>query len=200
MRILACALLFWIVLAAPALRQNALPGDPVIAAPRPGDVLQGFVQIDGSSAVPGFVSADVSFTYTGDSTGTWFLIATNNQPVTADTLATWDTTVITDGEYGLRLRVTLTDGNSRETIVSGLRVRNYTPVETPTPTAIVPEATPLPTITPTSTPYATPTVLPHNPAVLAPRDVSASIFYGGMAAFLIFAIICVYLWLRRKLL
>jgi len=198
MRILACSLFFGMFLASPVLVRNAQFGDPVIVAPRPGDVLQGVVTIAGSSDFTGFVSAEVSFTYADDPTGTWFLIAMNSQPVFNDRLAIWDTTVITDGDYVLRLRVYLTDGSSREALVSGLRVRNYTPVETPTPMALAPEATPLSTITPTATPFPTPTALPRNPAALAPTDVSASILYGGLAAILTFVIVGIYLWLRRK--
>jgi hypothetical protein len=198
MRILACSLFFGMTLASSVLARNAQFGDPVIVAPRPGDVLQGVVIIAGSSDVTGFVSAEVSFTYADDPTGTWFLIAMNSQPVFNDRLATWDTTVITDGDYVLRLRVYLTNGSSREALVPGLRVRNYTPVETPTPMAFAPEATPLPTIAPTATSFPTPTALPRNPAALAPTDVYASILYGGLAAILTFVIVGTYLWLRRK--
>jgi len=92
----------------------------------------------------------------------------------------------------------LSDGNTRETIVSGLRVRNYTPVETLTPIPLAPEATPLSTFTPTATPFPTPTSLPRNPATFAPTDVSVSILYGGLGAILIIIIIGIYLYLRRK--
>jgi hypothetical protein len=194
---LVCSLFFWMVFTSPVLVRNAKPGDPVIVAPRPGDVLQGVVTIAGSSDVTGFVSAEVSFAFADDPTGTWFPIAMNSQP-DSTTLATWDTTVITDGNYDLRLRITLTDGGFLEEIVGGLRVRNYTPVETPTPSAFVPEATPLPTIPSTPTPFPTPTALPRNPASLAPADVSTSFLYGGLATILTFIIISLYLWLRRK--
>jgi hypothetical protein len=199
MRILACSIFFWMVLAAPIPVLHAQPGDPVIIMPRPEEALQGLVQITGSSDVPGFAFSEISFTYAVDSTGTWFLIAADTQPVADGALAIWDTTAISDGEYVLRLRVTLTDGSSHDAIIPGLRVRNYTPVETPTPAPVVPDATSRPTITPTSTPVATPTNLPHNPAELGPMDVSASLLYGGMTAVVIFVIISVYLWLRRKL-
>ena len=198
MRMLACSMLFGLVVASSVLVRNAQFGDPVIVAPRPGDVLQGVVTIAGSSDVTGFGSAEISFTYTDDPTGTWFQISKNSQPIFNERLASWDTTVITDGDYVLRLRVYLIDGSFHEVLVSGLRVRNYTPVETPTPMAIAPKATPLATFTPTATPLPTPTALPRNPAVLAPTDVSASIIYGGLAAILIFVIISIYLWLRRK--
>ncbi len=201
MRILACffSLFFCMQLASPVVAQINQPGDPVILAPRPGDVLQGVVTISGSSDLNGFVSAEVTFTYADDPTGTWFLIGLNNHPVLNDKLATWDTTVITDGNYVLRLRVTLDGGSTRETIVSGLRVRNYNSVETPTPFPTVPEATPVPTSTPTTTPYPTPTVLPLNPATIVPTDVTDSVLYGGLAAISTFVLIGIYLWVRRKI-
>jgi hypothetical protein len=198
MRILACSLFMGMVLASPVLARNIQFGDPVIVAPRPGDVLQGVVTISGSSDVSGFALAEISFTYADDPTGTWFQIAISSQPVFNDTLATWDTTVITDGDYVLRLRIYLTDGTSREALVTGLRVRNYTAVETPTPIPLAPEATPLPTITQTATSFPTPTALPRNPAILAPTDVTVSILYGGLAAILTFVIGTIYIWLRRK--
>jgi hypothetical protein len=157
------------------------------------------VQIIGSSDVPGFASAEVSIAIANDPTGTWYPLATNEQPVTNGTLASLDTTIISDGEYDLRLRVTLVDGNFRDAIVSGLRVRNSTPIETPTSPMVAPVTSPLPTELPTQTRFATPTALPHNPAKLGPGDVSASLLYGGMAAFVIFVIVSLYLWLRRKL-
>ncbi len=152
----------------------------------------------GITDVAGFVSAEVAFTYAGDTTGTWFLIATSNQPVNLDTLATWDTTTITDGDYILRVRVYLKDGSSLDVPVPNLRVRNYTPVETPTPapTAILPTATPIPTLT--ATPFPSPTPLPTNPAILTPADVSKSIAYGGLGAVFFLIVIGVYLGLRRR--
>jgi hypothetical protein len=210
MRILACSLCIWFALAFPVLAKTTPTGNPAIDSPRPGDVLQGIVTISGSDDVAGFISAEVSFTYSGDPTGTWFLISLTNQPVNNNWLATWDTTIITDGNYVLRLRVSLADGSTRETTVPGLRVRNYTPIETHTPTAIVPTAilptataptatpTPLPTITMTPSPFPTPTMMPNNPATLAPTDVYTSILYGGLAVILVFILFGFYLWLRRK--
>jgi hypothetical protein len=198
MRILACLLFFWMVLGAPVQAYTTQPGDPVIIMPRSGEALQGMVIIEVATNVSGFAFAEIAFTFVADPTGTWFPIATSSQPITNGTMSAWDTTVISDGEYTLRLRVTLTDGSFRDAIVSSVRVRNYTAVETNTPAMIVPNASPLPTSTPTPTPLATPTLLPHNPAVFGSKDVSNSILYGGMTAIAIFAIFSIYLWMRRK--
>ena len=72
-------------------------------------------------------------------------------------LETWDTTIIPDGSYSLRLRVVNRTGNYREIFVRGISVANAAPTETPTPTQ-----TPLPTAT--ITPAATPTfIIPTSP-------------------------------------
>jgi hypothetical protein len=185
-------------LAAIGVRSVDAQVGPVVISPRQGQVLQGVVTIRGSSDLSGFVSAEVAFTYSTDTTGTWFLISKSSQPVRLDTLATWDTTTITDGEYILRLRVHLKGGSSVDLLVTNLRVRNYTPVETPTPepTAILPTATLIPTLT--FTPYPLPTPLPTNPAILTPVDVSKSIAYGGFGAVLFLIVIGVYFTLRRR--
>jgi hypothetical protein len=171
---------------------------PVVGFPRQDDVLQGVITISGSTDVTDFKSAEVAFTYSGDTTGTWFEIATSSQPVYLDTLATWDTTTITDGDYILRVRVYLKNGSFLDAIVQNLRVRNYTPIETPTPvpTTVQPTATMTSTIT--ATPFPSPTSLPNNLAVLTPRDVLTSIGYGGLGAVFFLLVLGAYLGLRRR--
>jgi hypothetical protein len=86
---------------------------------------------------------EVSFAYGSDAGRTWFLIQESQQPVSGGALATWDTTTLTDGDYDLRLLVSLKDGTQQQVVVKGLRVRNYTPVEASSPTV-----TPLVSATP----------------------------------------------------
>jgi hypothetical protein len=140
--VLAVLVIFAAVSAAAA--QQAAPS---IVNPAEGQALQGVVQIIGSTNVDGFLSAELAFAYADDVTGTWFLIASPAAPVTSGLLAEWDTSSITDAAYVLRLRVFRQDGSSLETRVTGLRVRNYLPVETPTPTLA-------PTALPTASPAA----------------------------------------------
>jgi hypothetical protein len=148
--------------------------------------------------VSGFASAEISFTYADDSTGTWFLIASSDQPVTDGTLTTWDTTILTDGDYVLRLRVSLADGSYQDIVVLGLRVRNYTAAETATPLALSSQVAPTLIFTPTVTLIPTPTSLPQNPAAISVDEVSQSVLYGGVAAIIGFLIFGLYLWQRRK--
>ena len=185
-------------LATVAVRPVFAEAGPVLISPRQGNALQGVVTITGTSAVAGFLSSEVAFSYAGDTTGTWFLIAASSQPLDSATLATWDTTTITDGNYSLRLRVILTDGSHLDVTVLDLRVRNYTLVETPTPAPTELQPTPTPTATQTPTPFPTPTPLSRNPAILTPVDVSVSIIYGGVGAVAFLIVFGLYLRLRRK--
>jgi hypothetical protein len=192
------AFFFLLCLVALAVRPVGAQAGLVIDTPRQGDVLQGIVTIKGSSNIKGFQSSEVAFAYSGDTTGTWFLIATGNQAIEQDTLATWDTTTITDGNYDLRLRISLTDGSFMDALAPNLRVRNYTAVETPTPAPTAQQPTLTPTITLTSTPFPSPTAVPLNPAVLTPLDLSRSLAYGGLAAVLFLIILAIYFGLRRR--
>jgi hypothetical protein len=147
------------------------------------------VTLTGTTDVPGFVRVEVAFAYQADTTNTWFLLMQSNIRVKNDTLASWDTTTISDGIYRLRLRVFLQDGQVLEDTLNGLRVRNYTTVETNTP-----EPDTQPTGRATSTRTATPradfqpgvvaaTPLPTNPVQITDQHVQVSILRGVLVVF-----------------
>jgi hypothetical protein len=182
-----------------------------ITAPVGGQALQGVVAITGSIPAEGFQSAELSFGYAKDASGTWFLIQQIDQPVTDGTLAQWDTTAISDGDYNLLLTVTQQDGQKITARVNGVRVRNYTAIETNTPTIAPPTFTPLPSGTPTPTftpePSATPrptdtpqlptvTPLPTNPARLSRQSVVASLGQGALVGIGAISLLGVYAILR----
>ena len=218
----ALLLLFSLLIALPghalaevSPRQEVQLDQVVITAPLPGAAVQGDLIINGNTAIEGFVSSEISFGYAGDPTETWFLIQTSTLPVSNGLLAHWDTSTITDGDYTLRLVLTLSDGAQVTLIVSGLRVRNYTPIETDTPTPLPPSATPgrgtplPPSATPSSTliPSATavpPTVtpLPTNPAIISEKDVLNTALEGagiGIGVLLVLgAIVGLRQWLRKR--
>ena len=197
-------LLFFMILAWP-LRAAAQASTPVITAPTAGQVLHGPAAITGLTDVPNFSSADVSFAYASDTTNTWFSISATTQPITNDVLASWDTTAISDGDYILRLRVTLQDGTFQDVTVP-VEVRNYTSLATPTLTATPTQlALQLPTpilvaasATPTLVPFPTPTKLPPNAAELTQSQIYASLERGALAIFGIFIIFGILLRLRRS--
>src|SRR5262245_26556818 len=115
------------------LRQGATP--VAITSPAPDEILRGQVAIMGKVDTPGFVSAQLDFAYASDSTNTWFTIQSFSQPITDPTLATWDTTSITDGDYVLRLHVNLQDGTAQEATVPIKIGNDFVPTATPAPTS-----------------------------------------------------------------
>lgn len=175
----------------------------ILLQPQPGQPLQGVIHVTANITVPDIESVELSFAYAGDTTQTWFLIAELTLPLEGEKLAEWDTTTITDGNYVLRLVVVTRNGRRFTTTVSGLRVRNYSPIETPTPTAsatLAPEDIPVPTFTPTLTatpvpPTATP--LPPNPAQVTTGDIANSLGRGALGVVAFFALIGVYVSVRK---
>lgn len=152
------------VQASPALEPPGQGTVAVITSPRDNAILRGRVVITGSADDPNFWKYEVH--YAREPVGeNWVLIGTvHEQPVMDGVLETWDTTLVPDGAYSLRLRVVRRDGNYDERYVRGLSVANAQPTETPTP---VVEVTPTPTITPTPLP-PTPTVIIEQPVVPTP--------------------------------
>jgi hypothetical protein len=173
-----------------------------IDSPQPGEALQGVVQVNGTSEMEGFRSAEVAFAYQSDTTGTWFLIQQSSTAVKEGLLASWDTSTITDGVYRLRIQVFLEGGGVQESLVEGLRVRNYTPIETVTPApATLPTGQAEPVSTATQrldfqvSPHSV-TALPTNPAQLTPRNLQSSALRGMLVVFGAFIVALAYMGLR----
>jgi hypothetical protein len=185
--------------------QTQPPDIPVLTSPQSGSAIQGSVHISGTIPPAGFQYAEVSFRYTGGQAGNWFLIQQVRQPVKNGLLAVWDTTTIADGSYAVRLQVFLEGGKVEEVLQSGLRVRNYTAIETNTPTAVLAvTATPVPrpaeTATPlplTATPRSTPTQLSPNPAQIQPGQLYGSLAIGLGTVLVLFLVIAFYQSARK---
>jgi len=179
----------------------------VISSPTEGQIVQGVVVVTGTISALGLSTYELSFSYAEDATQTWFVLATSSEPVFEGELGIWDTTTLTDGDYTLRIRTFMLDGSVQETLVRGLRVRNYTPVPTatytPTVTPVVQFAAPtaqliapaLDTATPS---LPTPTPLPPNPASLQNIAISGALGRGALLALLLFVIFGLLLRLRRE--
>lgn len=171
----------------------------VITSPQPSQYLQGAVEITGTNSLPDYESSTLAFAYAQDQS-TWFLIFDEIPEVEDGLLGTWDTTVLTDGDYTLRLRVMRRDGTQEEIFVEDLRIRNYTPLPTetplpPTPTLWIPMETPVPaTVTP---PYPAPTPLPPNPLTVSTGDVYENLGKGALLALGLFLAVGLYLRIRR---
>jgi hypothetical protein len=188
---------------------NAQAADvPSILSPADGQYVSGIVQIVGTTQVPNFASSELDFAFPADPTQTWFVLQTASLPVTKDTVASWDTTLITDGDYVLRLRVTLLDGSVRDAIVT-VRVRNYTPLPTPSPavtptqppvllipTAMIIVATETLTLTPPP-PIHTPTALPPNPVVITSTAIFSGFWRGALLVGVLVVVFGALVRLRR---
>lgn len=173
------------------------PAGPEITRPAEGAALQGVVEIRGTSEIEGFLSAETAFAYEGEET--WFLIEQSSQPVTNGRLARWDTTTIADGTYNLRLVVHRRGGEPLEVLVRGLRVRNYSPVETSAPvrqSTAAPAAQPSATLAPLAL-LSTPTALPLNPVQVTGLELSASLTQGVVITLFVFLVIGIYAGVRR---
>ena len=189
---------------------------PAITAPIEGQTIQGHVAVAGTFDPAVFSSAELSFGYASDPTETWFSLQLLNQPPADATLATWDTTTLTDGDYRLRLRVFAPDGSYQDFLVNDLHVRNALPTPTPTlPAAATPAAssdllTALPeeeavfTPQPTALPAAvllerpTPLPLPPNPAALTSETIFSIFTRGSLLVLILFVVLGLFLRLRRS--
>jgi hypothetical protein len=184
------SLIFWTMI--------IFQSNPTITFPRQGDALQGNVTIVGSTQVNGFVSSEISFAYSGNTTATWFLISKSEQMVQNEILGEWNTSLISDGNYDLRLRTFLTDGTYFDKVIEELRIRNYTPVETllPSPTASMQSRTADVLIQEVLSP--TPFSLPPNPVELTNHRLLRSLVLGFLATITIYLLISIFIKLRGK--
>ena len=167
----ACCLLlllcgvFLVVLieAAPGHSPQEQGPEAVITSPRDRTVVRDKVSIRGTAAHPDFWKYEVAYGSEPNPGDQWILIgAVHETEVVDNVLETWDTTLLPDGNYSLRLRVVRRDGNYQEYFVREVAVANTVPTDTPTP-----EVTPTPTVTPTPLP-PTPTIVIALPVLPSP--------------------------------
>jgi hypothetical protein len=180
-----------------------------ILSPNAGQAVRGSIPIIVDTIIDGFLSAELSFAYQADQPVTWFLISQGEQPLHDALMTEWDTTLLTDGIYDLRLLVTLKNSRQMTSVVRGVRVRNYSPIETDTPTpsptpaplatvahlaTSLPPATPIPSPTPVP---ATPTPLPDNPLQLTGQDIGLNFLRGTAGGLALIVLAGLYLSIRN---
>lgn len=124
----------------------------IVTAPANGQQLFGQVQIIGSAAHPtAFESYTLEYDDLGDPAVQWLLVQPRvQQQVQNNVLGAWNTIMVPDGVYQLRLRVVLTDGQIGEFTVTNLRVINSAPTPLPTAGAALEPGVPTPGPSPTS--------------------------------------------------
>ncbi len=135
-----------------------------ITSPRDRAAVRGLVPIEGSATHTEFQKYEIHYGPEPNPGGQWTPLAGSpfTVPVVQGRLGLWDTTIIPDGIYSLRLRLVRLDGNYDEYFVRGIQVLNTQPTDTPTP-----QATPTPAA-PTDTPAPTATVVIGVPTVSSP--------------------------------
>jgi len=160
-----------LLLIAPTVRTGAAPLPALsaqvsgqITSPRDRASVRGLVPIEGGATHTQFQKYEVHYGPEPNPGDQWTPIGGSpfTVPVVQGRLGVWDTTVIPDGIYSLRLRVVRLDGNYDEYFVRGIQVVNTRPTQTPTP-----QATPTPA-GPTDTPAPTQTVVIGVPTVVSP--------------------------------
>ncbi len=156
----------------PALAAPQPQGQAIaqITSPADGQTLTGLVTITGSTDHPQFARWELAYGPDPNPNDAWQPFASGNQPVHDGTLGTWNTGIIADGGYLLRLRTIRKDSNYDEAFVRGLKVSNTAPVGTPTsipPAATFPAEQPTFTAAEAAQPIAT--VMVEQPPTSAPE-------------------------------
>jgi hypothetical protein len=132
----------------------------LITLPQNNAIVRGLVSIQGSATHPQFQFYKVEYSREPVTDDNWVIIgAIREQQIVDGQLEVWDSTLVPDGSYTLRLRVVRLDGNYSEYSVIQVVVANAQPTETPTPAE-----SPTPTVSPTPLP-PTPTIIIEQPAL-----------------------------------
>jgi hypothetical protein len=149
--------------AAPSRSPQEQAPQAVITSPRDRAVVRDKVSIQGTATHPQFWKYEVAYGPEPNPGDQWILIGMVHETQVVDNvLETWDTNLLPDGNYSLRLRVVRRDGNYDEYFVREVAVANALPTDTPTPAV-----TPTPTETPTPLP-PTPTIIIELPVLPSP--------------------------------
>ena len=114
-----------------------LPISIFILSPIPGSVVAGNVQVLGAAVHPQFLQYQLEYGPDPNPGNLWYPASGVVQtPVISGILGIWNTTVIQDSIYQLRLRVTLRDGTNLITVANSIRIQNRVPTPIPTATTM----------------------------------------------------------------
>lgn len=163
-RVLAVLFLASVLVASLGVDKSLAQPPGQITSPRDRASVRGQVPIEGRAAHTQFQKYEIHYGPEPNPGDQWTPIGGSpfTVPVVQGRLGLWDTTIIPDGVYSLRLRVVRLDGNYDEYFVRGIQVSNTRPTETATPAET---PTPAP---PTETPTPTPTIIIGVPTVSSP--------------------------------
>jgi hypothetical protein len=101
---------------------GCVPDQIMITSPKPGDIVKGIVEITGTANVPNFAFYKYEIAPMG--TQNWAPISAAREPKDNESLGSWSTTSLTNGDYFLRLVITDNLGKELEPCVLAVRVLN----------------------------------------------------------------------------
>jgi len=107
---------------APSGMSGCVPDKIMITSPRPGDPVKGIVDIVGTANVPNFGFYKYEISPVG--TQNWATVSAARETKTNESLGSWSTTSLTNGDYFLRLVITDNVGQELEPCVLAVRVLN----------------------------------------------------------------------------
>ena len=125
-RKVAGLLLATLVLAILTLQTAPTEAAGAITSPRDRASVRGLVPIEGVASDPSFQKYEIHYGPEPNPGDQWTPIQGSpfTVPVVQGRLGLWDTTLIPDGTYSLRLRIVRLDGNYDEFFVRGILVVN----------------------------------------------------------------------------
>jgi hypothetical protein len=170
-RTLFLVILFLLLVFPAGAQEFVVDPNANITWPPPVYVLRGQFELRGTANLPNMSSYFLEFRRLNDDlttneTAPW-TPATLPSParVIDGVLGTWNTTIVPDGLYEIRMTLGVTSGSPVYAIVSPVRVEN-----SPPPFAVVPTQVIIPTLLPTPLPQVIPTLVPTPTALdLTPR-------------------------------
>jgi len=107
---------------APSGMSGCIPDEIMITTPAPGEVVRGTVELIGTANVQNFGFYKYEIAPLG--TQNWATISAEREPHENEKLGEWNTLLLTNGEYFLRLVITNNVGVSLEPCVIAVRVLN----------------------------------------------------------------------------
>lgn len=182
--------------------QNVIDSNVGITDPLPGNPIQGLVQIAGFIDIEEWEYFNLEFAFTHQNV--WFPISMRQIEIGGNILGEWDTSSITDGNYDLRLTVFLSDETSLEIISEGIRVRNYSVIETNTPAPTIENAQQMQTPTPENSPTpdieitTTPLQLNPNPVEFSTPNLQNALIKGSIFGIILFAFLLLFFLRKQK--
>jgi formylglycine-generating enzyme required for sulfatase activity len=125
-----------------------------ISSPTTGSNVAGDVIIFGSASHESFSLFSLEYAPDPNPNDTWYEINVSNEAIESGNLGIWSTNTIPNGNYQIRLRLSLRNGTELTRVINNLTIQNLPPTLTSEP-SLEPSATNTPTDEPTATPTAT---------------------------------------------